>query len=117
MEMKNISDFEYQLIPSINEYYEYPLTNKIIDFVKSQDFPVDILNRLSNIIASNEIFLKTYNDKNTELLYKLDLEVKLNSEISSKLEEQLKLNQDLQIKLDEQLKLNKELHEKYYSLI
>jgi hypothetical protein len=113
---KHISEFEYQLIPSINEY-EYPLTNKIIDFVKSQTLPIDNLNKLSNIMSSIEFFKKTYNDKNTELLYKLDLEVKLNSEISSKLEEQLKLNQDLQTKLDEQLKLNKELHEKYYSLI
>jgi hypothetical protein len=68
-------------------------------------------------IKEDEIDYSKVNDKNTELLYKLDLEVKLNSEILSKLEEQLKLNQDLQTKLDEQLKLNKELHEKYYSLI
>ena len=87
MYIKNIIDFEYQLIPSINEY-EYPLTNKIIDFVKSQNFPIDNLNTLSKIISSIEIYKKTYNDKNKELLSQvLDLQTKL--------DEQLKINEIL----------------------
>lgn len=58
----NIIDFEYQLIPSKNEY-EYPLTNRIIDFVKSQNFPIEDLDTLSKIMASIEIYKKTYNKK------------------------------------------------------
>jgi hypothetical protein len=114
--IKNIIDFEYQLIPSINEY-EYPLTNKIIDFVKSQNWPIDNLNILSNIMASIEIFKKTYGDQNKELK-------ELNEQnqiILSKLEEEnktlLSQIQDLQSKLDEQLKVNEMLSKRLYELI
>ena len=82
----NIIDFEYQLIPSINEY-EYPLTNKIIDFVKSQNFPIDNLDTLSKIMASIEIFKKTSNDKNKTLLSQI-------LDLQTKLDEQLKINEN-----------------------
>jgi hypothetical protein len=59
-------NMEFQLIPSKNEY-EYPLTNKIIDFVKTQNFPIDNLNILSKIMASIEIF-KNKESINEDLL-------------------------------------------------
>jgi len=118
-------NMEFQLIPSKNEY-EYPLTNKIIDFVKSQNFPIDNLNILSKIIASNEIFKKVYNelsDKNEE--FEDDIEIKYyeikeletknkelnqkNNELLSKIDIQSSQIQDIQSKLDEQLKLNETL--------
>ena len=83
IDIKNIINFEYQLIPSINEY-EYPLTNKIIDFVKSQNFPIDNLNTLSKIISSIEIFNKKLNNQNMLIL-------------------------DLQTKLDEVIEMNRKL--------
>jgi hypothetical protein len=120
-----IIDFEYQLIPSKNEY-EYPLTNKIIDFVKSQNFPIDNLNILSKTMASIEIFKKVYNelsDKNEE--FEDDIEIKYyenkelenknkelnqkNNELLSKIYIQSSQIQDIQSKLDEQLKLNETL--------
>jgi hypothetical protein len=83
--INNIIDFEYQLIPSKNEY-EYPLTNKIINFVKSQNCPIDNLNTLSKIMSSVEIFKKTWNDKNKELLSQI-------LDLQTKLDEQLKINE------------------------
>jgi len=105
----NIIEFEYQLIPSKNEY-EYPLTNRIIDFVKSQNFPIEDLNTLSKIMASIEIYKKTYNKK------EYNKQLKLNEEQSNEIKKEKELNKLLQSKLNElstkyneQIKLNEEL--------
>jgi hypothetical protein len=105
----NIIDFEYQLIPSKNEY-EYPLTNRIIDFVKSQNFPIENLDTLSKIMASIEIYKKTYNKK------EYNKQLKLNEEQSNEIKKEKELNKLLQSKLNElstkyneQIKLNEEL--------
>ena len=91
---------EFQLIPSKSEY-EYPLTNKIIDFVKSQNFPIDNLDTLSKIMASNEIFKQTHDNKNKELLFKIDTQTSQIEVLRSKLDEQLKLNETLSKRLFE----------------
>jgi len=104
----NINEFEYQLIPSKDEY-EYPLTNKIIDFVKSQNFPIENLNTLSKIMASVEIYKKTYNKKEydeldnltDELISNLDEKKETNNE-KNKEGEQIRIK-----KLQENLEKNK----------
>ena len=93
-------NMEFQLIPSKSEY-EYPLTNKIIDFVKSQNFPIDNLDTLSKIMASNEIFKQTHDNKNKELLFKIDTQTSQIEVLRSKLDEQLKLNETLSKRLFE----------------
>ena len=93
------NDIEFQLIPSKNEY-EYPLTNKIIDFVKSQNFPIGNLDILSKIMASIETYKEIYDKK------KYDELVNENNKLISKLEKY----DELLIKYNEQLELNKLLH-------
>jgi hypothetical protein len=102
-------NYEFQLIPSKNEY-EYPLTNRIIDFVKSQNFPIENLDTLSKIMASIEIYKKTYNKKEYDDLDNLTDELNdKNEELTSKLNEQVEITNKLLKKYNEQLKINEEL--------
>ena len=100
-------NIEYQLIPSKNEF-EYPLTNRIIDFVKSQNFPIENLNTLSKIMASIEIYKKTYNKKEYDELDNLTDELNKKNEELETNNEKNKEGEQIRIKkLQENLEKNK----------
>jgi len=123
-------NMEFQLIPSKNEY-EYPLTNRIIDFVKSQNFPIENLDTLSKIMASIEIYKKTYNkkeydeldnltdelnDKNEELTTKLNEQVEITNELLKKYNKQLKINEELSKEIKTQKELNDDICKKMFDM-
>jgi len=63
------------------------LSNNLINFVKSQKFPIENINMLSK------------QELNDNLQLKLDTQIKINKELQSKLEEYIQINKDLNMKL------------------